>query len=122
VQTHPRSAGSTQLATRPSRDGRWRGLYAEFEDAGFTPTVITEMRRQPVPNIADRLHIPRLRGGGLLTLTVASVIKDQRNRRTVYGLLDWRTGRPPADQRKIDASKRSEAVAKPLKPPPPELG
>jgi GntR family transcriptional regulator len=42
-----------------TRGRRWRGFYADVEDAGLAPNVSTEIRRQGAPKeIADRLGVP----------------------------------------------------------------
>lgn len=42
-----------------TRGRQWRGFYADLEDAGLSPQVATEIRRQTVPaEIAERLGVP----------------------------------------------------------------
>jgi GntR family transcriptional regulator len=58
VRTRPplRRVARNRLSTTQGR--QWRGFYADLEDAGLTPQVTTEIRRQPVPDeIAERLQI-----------------------------------------------------------------
>lgn len=52
-----RRVARNRLAATKGR--RWRGFGADVEDAGLTPEVTTDIRRQPVPDeIAERLQLP----------------------------------------------------------------
>src|SRR5882724_10207848 len=59
VRVHPALRRLARNRVEATRGRQWRGFYADVEDAGLTPNVSTEIRRQEAPKaIAEQLGVP----------------------------------------------------------------
>ena len=59
VRIHPALRRIARNRVEATRGRRWRGFYADVEDAGLAPSVTTEIRRQAAPKvIAEQLGVP----------------------------------------------------------------
>jgi GntR family transcriptional regulator len=59
VRVRPPLRRIARNRAQATRGRRWRGFYADVEDAGLAPNVSTEIRRQGAPKeIAERLGVP----------------------------------------------------------------